>query len=229
MSYPAEYIRKGLNAAAWLNRRRLSGDRPCRRQYFEGNYLSKQRKKIVYGTKVVVLVHDNAFVLAHDVGHSSTGYDFWLREKKRTDLLAPLEDAAKTKSTATFLRRLKTIDWNRRSAKEFIRAIDLALMAGAHLAARSLAEQGAELHFDSEELEKYSRILAPPRLSNRQPSTNIKPKANVAWLKANRNQYKGRWVALMDGALIANAKSHDELIAQIGDTKRSGILVTNIY
>jgi hypothetical protein len=230
MAYPAEYIQKSLHAAAWPNRPRVSNYKSCRRRYyFDESYSSKRRNKVRYGTRVLVLAHDGAFVLTHDFADWFSNCESWLTEKKRFDVLKSLEEAAKAKNTSTFLRRVKAIEWNRRSAAEFTRAIDLALMAGAHLSARNLAEQGAEIHFDSEELEKYARILAPPRVSNRQPSIVIKPNANITWLRANRDQYKGRWVALKDGVLIADAGSHDALIAQIGQTKRTGILVTNIY
>lgn len=156
----------------------------------------------------------------------------WRLERMRhrqADPMARLERAAKAANQAAFLEAVEEINWQRGSVRDFTRAIDLSLKVGAHLAARRLATDGADLHFDNEELQKYARILAPPKVSNRRPSSNAKPKANVDWLRANRNDYKGKWVAIKDGALIASANSHEEMIAQIGETKGRGILVTNLY
>jgi|GEM_PF-645446 len=143
--------------------------------------------------------------------------------------LARLEEAAASRNEAAFTQALTQIDWDSKPAEDYIRAIDLALQVGAHLAARKLATEGAEFHFESEELQKYARILAPPTVIKQRPSSNVKPKANVEWLKANRDKYRGQWVALKSGTLVASAKTHDELIAAVGSTKGSGILITNLY
>ena len=143
--------------------------------------------------------------------------------------LARLEEAVASQNEATFTQALTQIDWDNRPAEDYIRAIDLALQVGAHLAARRLAMEGAEFHFDSEELQKYARILAPPTIIKERPSNDVKPRANVEWLKTNRDNYRGQWVALKNGTLVASAKTHDELIAAVGSTKGSGILITNLY
>lgn len=140
-----------------------------------------------------------------------------------------LEQAAAYQNEAEFTHALTEIDWNSRSADDFIRAIDLALKVGAHLTARELAAEGAQIHFDSKELQKYARILAVPRIIKERTSSDVKPKANVEWLKANRGNYRGQWVAVKNGTLVASAKTHDELIAAVGSTKGSGMLITNLY
>lgn len=142
--------------------------------------------------------------------------------------LAHLEDAAASGNEAAFTHALTQVDWNGRPAEDYIRGIDLALQVGAHIAARKLALEGAEFHFDSEELQKYARVLAPPQVL-RTSAPQIEVMANVQWLKANKNEYKGKWVAIKNGKLIASADSHDELIAEIGETKGRSILVTHLY
>lgn len=140
-----------------------------------------------------------------------------------------LEVAVKAGNEAAFLNALKEVDWRSKSASEYTHIIDLALAVGAHMAARNLSTQGAEAYPHSEELQKYARVLAPPKvLTNREPR-NVNLAANIEWLKANKIDYKGKWVAIKDGELVGSADSHNDLIAQIGETKGRGILVTPVY
>ncbi len=55
------------------------------------------------------------------------------------------------------------------------------------------------------------------------------PGANLNWIKKNRDEYRGRWEAIKNGQLLASGNSHDEVIAQVGPIKNTGILVTKVY
>jgi hypothetical protein len=140
-----------------------------------------------------------------------------------------LEFAVKANDILEFSQILEQIDWDHKPAEDFVRGIDLALEVGAHLSARELAIQGAEIHFDSEELQKYARVLAPPKPLITPRRANVQPKANTEWLQANRTNYKGQWVALQNGVFIASAKTYQALVTHIGDVKDRGILVTPVY
>jgi hypothetical protein len=156
----------------------------------------------------------------------------WLehaRRKQSDSLLGQLGRAARAADESKFLEALKGIEWENRSARDFVLATQWALKAGAHLAARELATKGAEIHFDSEELQKYSRVLAPPKILTDRPQSNANPKANVEWLKANKDHYKGKWVAIKDGTFLTSADTYKALVAELGNTKGRGILVTPIY
>lgn len=48
-------------------------------------------------------------------------------------------------------------------------------------------------------------------------STDIIP--NQQWIKYHRTQYRGRWVALRDGQLLAEAKSVNELVKNLDSTQ----------
>ena len=148
---------------------------------------------------------------------------------KRYDVTIRLEKAVKARNEAAFSDILKEVDWREIEAVEFIRIIDLALEIGTHLAARQIATKGAEAYPDNAELQKYARVLAPPKVVANRVSRNINQKANVEWLKANKNDYKGQWVAIKDGILLAAANSYKDLRDQIGETKGKGILVTTVY
>lgn len=156
----------------------------------------------------------------------------WLehaRRRQSDNLLGQLERAARATDELGFLEALKSIDWQHRPAKDFVLATQWALKAGAHIAARELATQGAEIHLNSEELQKYSRVLAPPKILTDRPQSTVHSKANVDWLKAHKDDYKGKWIAIKDGTFLASANTYKALIAELGNIKGRGILVTPIY
>jgi len=79
------------------------------------------------------------------------------------DVLAWLRQAAEKRDEIAFLRAMRDVDWQRCSPSDFLRAVSLAFRAGAHLAARQISNEGARLHSENQELQKYARVLAPPK------------------------------------------------------------------
>ena len=136
----------------------------------------------------------------------------------REDGLARLEIAAETGDEAAFVQAASKIDWSGRSGSDFARAVRLALAAGAHLLARNLANQGHRLYLHHEELAKMARILAPPRVvsANLPPDPSVR--VNLGWMRAHAAEYRGRWVALKEGMLLASAPTARELRDQLPTT-----------
>ncbi len=135
-----------------------------------------------------------------------------------------LEEAAKAGNETAFVDTLKKADWQDRQAGDFVRAVQLALEAGAHLAARQLSAEGARRHPANEELQKQAYILSPPKVVRSSTTNGSTHRLNRDWLKAHANEYQGRWVAVRNGELLGEAGSMEELIERIGDTK--GVLLT---
>jgi len=138
-----------------------------------------------------------------------------------------LESAAKAGDHGAFLLQLSAINWRGRPPGEFVRVIQLALDVGLRLEARQLAAKGVAWHPDHKELQKYARVLAPPRVvrSGLPPDPTLK--ANSDWLVANRARYSGQWVAIRNGELLGAAASADELTQQIGN--KTGALLTVVH
>jgi len=112
--------------------------------------------------------------------------------------------------------------------EDFISAIDENFARGGLHIARRLAYRGVEVYPDHEILKKYAHILAPPVVKV-VPSSPEKRQAIIAdreWMDKNRLKYRGRWVALLSGKLLADGASVDELVAQLGDLK--GIFFTKV-
>lgn len=141
--------------------------------------------------------------------------------------MASLESAAVAGDERAFLTAKNAIDWEARSAADFLRAVQSALSAGAHMAARNLAAQGAQRFPDHPQLVKFARILAPPRVFRAPAQPNAGVRANRDWMMAYGTHYRGQWVALREGQLLAVGDSLDSVIAQIGGT--IGVLFTKVY
>jgi hypothetical protein len=137
--------------------------------------------------------------------------------------MARLARAAARASESMFLEAVDRVDWANRSPNDYLRAVQLALQSGAHLAARNLAAQGAAQHKENLELQRQANILAPPKITRRVAS-NSSQRPNKDWLNNNENQYRGKWVALRNGELLATANTIDDLLPQI--ESREGVLLT---
>lgn len=150
-----------------------------------------------------------------------------LVEVEADDEMTQLEAVAQTGDERAFLAAQKAIAWEQRPPQDYIRAIQWALSSGAYLIARQLSTQGAERHPQHSELQKYARILAPPKVTRSDLPPDPTLRTNRDWLKTHGDVFKGQWVALRDGQLLGSAASLKALAAQLGDT--TDILLTKVF
>jgi hypothetical protein len=149
------------------------------------------------------------------------------RASKSANGMARLEAATHAGDETAFLDARRAIDWSKRSAKDFCQAVRWALEAGAYRAATLLATEGAERFPRHAELAKMARILAPPKVirSDLPPDPSIA--ADMDWLRAHYDEYRGQWIALRNGQLLGTANSRSELADKIGDIR--GVLLAPVY
>ncbi len=141
--------------------------------------------------------------------------------------MSRLEVTAQIGDERAFVAAQKQVDWQRRSAEDFIRGVQLALAAGAYLVARNLAALGASRFPNHADLQKYARVLAPPKVSRSKRSSSSDWKASRNWLIHHGESYRGQWVALRDGELVGSANTLKALSAQLHST--TGLLITKVY
>ena len=146
----------------------------------------------------------------------------------REDPMTSLEIAAAEGDERAFLRATDQIDWSLRSAGDFVRAVRLALAAGAHMMARILATEGHSLRPEHAELAKMARILAPPRVLRDDLPPDPSVARNQTWMRSQGAKYKGQWVALSDGKLLAAAPSASELSTKLARPSFEGLFVTRV-
>lgn len=116
---------------------------------------------------------------------------YWQHDKQAT-AMTRLEDAAEARDEHAFLEALKDIEWRDRPSEDFIRAVQLALKVGAHLAARQISAEGAKCHPGDAEIQKYARVLAPPRVVSKKAPPDPGRKASREWLMAHSGEYSGQ-------------------------------------
>ncbi|MBL7184655.1 MAG: hypothetical protein ISS50_09435 [Anaerolineae bacterium] len=143
------------------------------------------------------------------------------------NVMAVLEIAAEAGNEATFVRVTSGIDWMQRPANDFVRAVRLALAAGAHLLARNLASQGARLYPDHSELRKMAHILDPARVVNANIPPTPSVRANRVWLRDHAYEYKGQWVALQEGTLLATGATARGVWDRLEST--DGVMLTKVF
>ena len=118
---------------------------------------------------------------------------------------------------------------NHKTAEEFIKQADLEIERGDWHGAWKIAVEGLKHFPDQAELQKYEHILAPPKVTSVDRGGHPEIRADREWMQKNRAEYRGRWVGIKNGQLLAVGNNHDEIIAQVGPIKNTGILVTVIY
>lgn len=148
-------------------------------------------------------------------------------EGAKPDLMESLADAAQAGDVRAFVSACSAVDWQTRSAEDHAWAIQLALSAGAHLAARNLASQAAKRFPSHPEMQRYNRVLAPPTVTKSTLPADPSLAANRDWLATCGHLYQGKWVGLRNGQLLDSASSLTALAEQIGDTK--GVLLTKVF
>jgi hypothetical protein len=125
---------------------------------------------------------------------------------------------------------MKTI---KNSPQDFIQAMNDALERGSLNEASKLSVEAIAHYPEHEEIQKYARILAPPKTTFHKLPPDPYAKIHQDWVMQHRVDYRGRWIALRQGELIADAASADELAdkieAQFDNPKGKGIFITVVY
>lgn len=146
------------------------------------------------------------------------------RRERLESIMARLGDTAERGDVRAFVNAVREVAWERSSAEDAARAISLAFRAGAPTAAEHIYDAATRCRPDSPELQRFARLFAPARQITRTLPANPTLRANREWLKSHRTEYRGQWVALRNGELLATATSLNELTRRVGDT--ANVLLT---
>ncbi len=140
-----------------------------------------------------------------------------------------LKSAAEAGEAGRFDAICRQIDWSSRSPEDFIRAIKLALLAGAFMTARRLSEKGVERFPDHQLIRRYAELEAPAKVIRSNLPAEPEMGLNMDWLKRNRTRHRSKWVAVKNGILAGEADSLEALVELVGPIKGvRGLLVTYI-
>ncbi len=117
------------------------------------------------------------------------------------------------------------------SPEEYVAAMREALWDANRPLAIKIAREAIKRFPEHEEIQKFDYVLnpPPPRVVPSDPERRQRFIANHEWLKQHRHEYKNRCVGVLNGELLADAASLNELIDRIGSDNIKGVLLTAIY
>jgi hypothetical protein len=87
-------------------------------------------------------------------------------------------------------------------------------------AARQLLAEALEKGDHGEDLSGWQRVLAPAKILRVGGELDIDRTPDFQWLKDHGETYRGQWVALFGGELLAHGENLKELLAKLEDHPR---------
>jgi hypothetical protein len=96
----------------------------------------------------------------------------------------------------------------------FLEEIQRILNSGTLRGAREVAERGLALFPDHPELRQMHHALRPYKVRvNPDPRYKTSdPTPSFEWLRSNAKAYRGKWVGLDNGELVASSESLEEVL-----------------
>jgi hypothetical protein len=82
-------------------------------------------------------------------------------------------------------------------------------------AARRLVAEALREGVDEPGLKQWAEVLAPAKILGLHPATGTDLRVDIRWFDEHRHEYKGQWVAVARGELLAHAESYEELRARL--------------
>jgi hypothetical protein len=110
----------------------------------------------------------------------------------------------------------------------FLEEIRRIINSGTLRGAREVAEQGLALYPEHPELQRLHRVLRPFEVRVSSYWKTPDPLPNYEWLKKNAREYRGKWVGLDGGELVAAADTLEEVLQAFGERDPRGTLVHHI-
>jgi hypothetical protein len=89
--------------------------------------------------------------------------------------------------------------------------------------ARALLRKALHTDADDRDLRALEEVLKPPRTRARLV-TDADRRHEFEWIHANREAYRGRWVAIQGDELVADAASFGELQSRIKNLEKAPLV-----
>jgi hypothetical protein len=120
------------------------------------------------------------------------------------------------------------LDEQNPTPETFLDEIGRIIDSGTLRGAREVAEKGLALFPDHPELQRLHHVLRPfeTRVSSYWKIAD--PRPSYEWLRKNAWNYRGKWVGLHKGELVAAADTLEEVLQAFGDRDPRASLVHHI-
>lgn len=128
-----------------------------------------------------------------------------------------LERVARSGNVETFTVLVQSVDWATRLPDDLALAVTLSLKLELIILAEELAQIGRKIFPNNEKFLQLVDVLSPPTVKAVKQAPIKGLKESNAWIRENADQYRGRWVAILEGKLLGSASSLRELKQTIGE------------
>jgi len=109
--------------------------------------------------------------------------------------------------------------------ESFLEEIHAIFNSGTLRGAREVAERGLALYPDHPELQRLHYALRPVEVRVRPDLKIDDPRPNYEWLEKHSDEYRGKWVGLDAGELVAATDTLDEVLKALeGHSFRSTLV-----
>jgi Family of unknown function (DUF5678) len=109
--------------------------------------------------------------------------------------------------------------------ESFLEEIHAIINSGTLRGAREVAERGLALYPDHPELKRAHYALRPFEVRVNPDLKIDDPRPNYEWLKKHSDEYRGKWVGLDAGELVAATDTLDEVLKALeGHSFRSTLV-----
>jgi hypothetical protein len=195
------------------------------------NYLVKGTDTITIGDQEKWALIKKVLTFARVSGQSITESAWGFPSTESLVARNPLEELREITASGTqteFTKAVANIDtWQ--SPLQMVEAIKMALQMGCYSIAAKLASEGTELFTEDDRLKEYARVLAPPKVVK----TGIPPVKGLGdsmrWLRKHRSEYRGQWVVVKSGELLAHSNVRSELTEILESLPtRENVVVTKV-
>jgi len=119
----------------------------------------------------------------------------------------------------------RRLDEQNPTPETFLEEIRRIMNSGTLRGAREVAEQGLALFPDHLELQRLHHVLRPFEVRVSSYWKTPDPLPSYEWLKKNARAYRGKWVGLDRGELVAAADTLDEVLQALEGRDPRGTLV----
>ncbi|HSF19314.1 MAG TPA: hypothetical protein VLK65_27560 [Vicinamibacteria bacterium] len=109
------------------------------------------------------------------------------------------------------------------SARDYAERIHALIEADRVLQARALVSEAVQENPHDGGLLALAEVLKPPRAQPRQIKDTDRSQ-EFEWILANREAYRGRWVAIQGDELVADAASFGELQSRIKSLEKAPLV-----
>jgi hypothetical protein len=112
--------------------------------------------------------------------------------------------------------------------EDFLAEIGAIINSGTLRGAREVAKRGLVLYPDHSELQRLHHALRPFEVRVSSEPNSFDPRASYDWLRKNSAQYRGKWVGLDMGELVAASDHLEDVIQALKGRDRRGTLIHHI-